>query len=147
MNHCQTLADDIRRSVEGDAWHGPSVREVLEGVSATQAAARPPGDAHSIHELTLHIAAWMEEVADRLEGGYHSEPLMGNFPAPGHWEADRRKVDAALARLLTVLQSFPEEQLAAEARPGLTWYRTLTGVAEHNTYHAGQIALIRKILG
>lgn len=149
MSAKQALRDDIRRSVEGDAWHGPSVKEALADVAARDAAARA-GAVHSIWELTLHIAAWMEEVADRLEGRYHDEPLVGNFPATGvateqEWSAAVARLDESLARLSAAIDAFPEDRLTEEIRPGLTWWRTLTGVAQHNTYHAGQIALLTKL--
>jgi hypothetical protein len=31
------LADQIRRSYQGPCWHGPSLRELLDGVPALQA--------------------------------------------------------------------------------------------------------------
>ena len=37
----EILADQIRRAFWGESWHGPSVREVLTGVSAEDAAAHP----------------------------------------------------------------------------------------------------------
>jgi len=115
------LREDIRKSVEGNAWHGPSVSDTLQGVSAVEAAWRPPGEAHSISELTLHIAAWMEEVADRLEGNYHQQPIAGDFPnAAGElserdWEFARQRLEETLVRLCAVIDAFPEERLTVEA--------------------------------
>src|SRR5689334_10996515 len=40
----------------------------LEGITATQAAAHPIPGAHSIWELTLHIAAWERACLRRLQG-------------------------------------------------------------------------------
>ena len=57
----ERLADTIRRAYEGEAWHGPSLSEVLEGIDAVAAAIKR-GDAHTIWELTLHITAWLEIV-------------------------------------------------------------------------------------
>jgi len=52
------IADQLRRAFDGDAWHGDSLFEILEGVTAAQTAARPITRAHTIWELVLHIAAW-----------------------------------------------------------------------------------------
>ena len=41
---------------------------LLDGVTAEQAAAHPIPGAHSIWELTLHIAAWESACLRRLEG-------------------------------------------------------------------------------
>ena len=47
------IADQLRRAFDGEAWHGDSLFEILKGVSAKQAAARPVANAHSIWELVL----------------------------------------------------------------------------------------------
>ena len=60
MSEIARLADQVRRAFEGDAWHGDSIKELLAGVTAATAAARPIKNAHSIWELVLHIAAWDE---------------------------------------------------------------------------------------
>jgi len=53
----QRLEEQLERALEGEAWHGPSLLEVLEGVSAHQAAAHPIAGAHSIWELVLHLCS------------------------------------------------------------------------------------------
>lgn len=45
------IAEQLRRSFEGEAWHGPSVLEALGGVSPDEANQHPITDAHSIWEL------------------------------------------------------------------------------------------------
>src|SRR5260370_41368205 len=76
------ISDQLRRAFGGDAWHGHSVFEILKGVTAAQAAARPIKNAHSIWELVLHIAAW-DGPGLRLLGGAAVGPSRpGNFP-PG----------------------------------------------------------------
>src|SRR4051794_7218988 len=68
MNEVERIADQFHRAFAGQAWHGPSVLSLLEGVTAQQAAAHPVPGAHSIWELTLHIAAWERACKLRLEG-------------------------------------------------------------------------------
>src|SRR5438445_748955 len=68
MSETARLADQIRRAFEGDAWHGDSIKELLTGVTAETAAAKPIKDAHSIWELALHIAAWDDAVLRRIGG-------------------------------------------------------------------------------
>ena len=50
----EILADQISRAFRGESWHGPSVLEVLAGVSAEDATAHPIAGAHSIWEIVLH---------------------------------------------------------------------------------------------
>ena len=54
----QTIIDELKEIHDGEPWHGPSLKEILSGVTAEQAAAKPLANAHSIWEITLHVAAW-----------------------------------------------------------------------------------------
>ena len=85
MTEIERILDQLRRAYEGEAWHGPSVREVLAGVTAEQARERPLANAHSIWELVHHIAVWESVGRRRLEGplqslwcnGWRYRPVYG----------------------------------------------------------------------
>src|SRR5260370_36528273 len=68
MTEIERILDQLKRAYEGGAWHGPSVREVLNGVTGRQAQARPLQNAHSIWELVHHIAVWENVGRRRLMG-------------------------------------------------------------------------------
>ena len=68
MTEIDRILDQLKRAFEGHAWHGPSLKELLNGVTAQQAHARPLANAHSIWELVQHIAVW-EDVGRRRLGG------------------------------------------------------------------------------
>ena len=60
MNELERIQDQIIRSLDGapgEAWHGPAIMEVLSGVDAQTAAARPIPNAHTIWKLILHLSA------------------------------------------------------------------------------------------
>ncbi len=149
-----TLAETIARSVAGDPWHGPSLTALLAGVTEAGAAARPVPDAHSILEIVLHAAAWMDEVAARLQGKAPGGPEAGDWPPACPWPAARARLDAAHARLQRALAEFPEARLGevfggervAALGTGVTFEAMLVGVVEHNAYHGGQVALLRRAL-
>ena len=60
------IIDDLKRGYDGDAWHGPSLRKVLAGVTAEAASARPISGGHSIWEIVAHLAAWDDVVSRRI---------------------------------------------------------------------------------
>jgi hypothetical protein len=64
----EIIVDQIRRAFWGGSWHGPSVREVLAGVSADDAAAHPITGAHSIWEIVLHMTGGYRLVLRRVRG-------------------------------------------------------------------------------
>ncbi len=81
MTETHRINSQLKRAYQGEAWHGPSLRELLDGVSAKQAAAKTVPNAHSIWELVKHIIAWEQIVKQRLEGkAVNSIPDEVNFP-------------------------------------------------------------------
>jgi hypothetical protein len=54
MSEAARIADQLRRAFDGEAWHGDSLFEILEGVTAERAAARPIADAHSIWDCAAY---------------------------------------------------------------------------------------------
>lgn len=41
MTEVERIMDQLKRAFEGPSWHGDSVWEILQGVTAQQAAAHP----------------------------------------------------------------------------------------------------------
>ena len=147
------MADQWRRAVNGPAWHGPSFREVLKGVSARQAAGRPLPDAHSIWELVLHATAWIDIVRGRLEGTAPKRITAAmNWPKAGStsardWRRAVSRLRRAGERLGATIRALDDGHLDRDV-PGIddTWsaYVTVHGIIQHTLYHAGQIAVLKK---
>jgi uncharacterized damage-inducible protein DinB len=154
MSEAVRIADQLRRAFSGEAWHGDSLFEILEGVTAAQAAARPIASAHSIWELVLHIAAWDGAVRRRLGGVAVSLSDAENFPAvtdagEAAWRATLAEVRRVHEELVAAVAGLPDSRLY-EMVPGKegvhnTFYYMLQGVVQHELYHAGQIALLKKM--
>jgi uncharacterized damage-inducible protein DinB len=144
------IADQMHRAYSGDAWHGPSLSELLMGVDAAAAAAHPLQGAHSIWELVLHVTAWKKAVLRRMHG--EAVELTGADdwpPVTGTREAAWKAACDALAEshhlLLADVATFNEQRLT-EPVPGKDYdfYHLLHGAVQHDLYHAGQIALLKK---
>ncbi|MCI0697307.1 hypothetical protein L0337_35545 [candidate division KSB1 bacterium] len=54
MEEIKRIADQLKRAHEGEAWHGPSLRELLAGVTSEMAASKTLARAHNIWEIVLH---------------------------------------------------------------------------------------------
>src|SRR5229473_3335122 len=144
------IADQLRRAFDGTAWHGPSLMELLRDVDAATAAARPLPRVHSIWELVLHVAAWDAAGFRRLGGETVQLTGTANFPVvPRPAEAAWRKAVAHVKRthdvLVKTVSALPESRLR-ERVPGKRYdfYFMLHGIAQHELYHAGQIAVLKK---
>ena len=153
MSESTRLADQIRRAFEGDAWHGDALLEIITGVSAKTAAGRPIANAHSIWELVLHIAAWDEAVIRRTGGTAFMPTDAQNFPpvkdtSEAAWTKTLDAVKKTHAELVKAVAAFPDSRLGEQV-PGKTgsyynFYYMFSGVVQHELYHAGQIALLKK---
>jgi uncharacterized damage-inducible protein DinB len=144
------IADQLRRAFDGSAWHGPALLELLEDVDAAAAAARPVKQAHSIWELTLHISAWDAAGLRRIGGEKWQPEGEDNFPAVPHpttanWRKAVRQVVQAHRTLIKAVESLPDSRLW-ERVPGKRYdfYHMLHGIVQHELYHAGQIAILKK---
>lgn len=146
----------LENALAGDPWHGPSLKALLDDVTPEEAAARPIAGAHSILELVLHAAAWAGEVAARAKGREPAMPDEGDWArAEGVTLADARaRLVKAHAALAEALAGFPEARLTEMVGPsrdtplgsGVTFERMLLGVAEHDAYHGGQVAMLKRAL-
>lgn len=159
MNSAESLASDVRRSVSGETWFGPSLTEVLAGVDARRAAERVDGVAHSIWELVLHLAVWARYAGYRFEGGVPHELDEANWPpvldtretawaaaldeALGACEHAARTLAALSDGVLDAVDT--NTPMDATGEP-VTLRRVASGLSQHVAYHAGQIALVKQLI-
>lgn len=154
MREVERIAEQLRRAHEGGAWHGPALGELLEGLSAGQAAARPFEGAHSVWELAAHVEAWERAVLRRLGGDpatiYNTEE---DWSAPAEaseeaWRAMKARLRETYEALRGAVLELDDERLDEPILPEMsTRYVSLHGAVQHTLYHAGQMALVRKVLG
>jgi hypothetical protein len=150
MNEIERIADQLQRAYGGPAWHGPSVLEALEGVTATVGAQRPIEQAHSIWELVHHIGAWADIPRRRILGENFEVTMDLNFPpvtdtSDVAWQKSLAGLSKRQQDLLALIGTLSADALDRPVtKDGPTLYVLLHGVAQHHIYHAGQIALLKK---
>jgi uncharacterized damage-inducible protein DinB len=135
----------LERTYRGEAWHGPSLLELLSEVDAKTAGAHPLADAHSIAEILAHIVAWQEEATRRLRGAGRNLPPDEDWPEAVDFSAMVERLKASHEALLEAVSELTDEVLDETVKGrGESHYVLLHGIIQHNLYHAGQIALLRK---
>ncbi|MGH7730129.1 MAG: DinB family protein [Candidatus Eiseniibacteriota bacterium] len=150
MSEIERIQQQLKAAFGGPAWSGPSVLEALEGVSASRATRRPIRGAHTIWEITLHIGVWEDVVRRRALGEKYNPTDAEDWPAvkvktPAAWAAAIRKLKAGHQALLDVVAGFDDSRLDQPLVPGGTpAYVQFHGAAQHDLYHAGQIAVLKK---
>jgi uncharacterized damage-inducible protein DinB len=152
MNEVDRIADLLERTHQSGAWVDVSTREVLRSLSAAEASSYPVDGAHSAWEITLHIGAWHDVVRRRLQGEVLDVSEEEDWPRPGEvteakWTATLDELDRVHQELVAAVRGLGPEQLG-ETVPGkpFTIYTMLHGVTQHDSYHGGQLVLLRKTL-
>lgn len=151
MSEVKRIRSELKHAFDGPAWHGPSVRELLNDVTAEQAARRTAPGAHSIWEIALHIATWERVVRQRLEGEpITTTPGEEDWPAVSDtgeeaWRKTIAEMEEGNRALRDAIAGLDESRLD-EIVPDTSYsvYFMLHGVIQHDLYHAGQIALLKK---
>jgi uncharacterized damage-inducible protein DinB len=151
MGESQRIANQLRRAYEGEAWHGPCLSEMLADVTPEEAAAKPVATSHTIWDLVLHVAAWEDVVRRRVSG----EPVRRvtdeeNWPAvpdptAESWKSACERLRDGNLRLREVVVSLTDSRLEERIPGGTdTVYDLCHGAVQHDLYHGGQIALLKK---
>ncbi len=146
------LADQLERSVHGGAWHGPALAELLEGVDRELAHWHPPGGLHSILELVAHVAYDIDLCRQRVGAPEPGDTLGDDdWATPDEklgdsWATVRAGLERANRRLQATLQGLDDARLddAVEGSDP-TLRGMLCGLLQHNAYHGGQIAIVRRL--
>ena len=151
MSRARHLGSSLERTMTGPMWHGPALAEVLNGVSADRAAARPIAGAHSIWEIVLHVTAWLEIARARLKGESTGDPTPEQDWPPvtatdaAAWARALERLGACHREIAADARALDDARLDAKvANLDYSVDVLLHGIVEHGTYHGGQIALLKK---
>jgi len=151
MRTNEVIVDQLQRAFMANAWHGPSLIETLEGVNYEIASACPLIGTHSIWELVIHLTVWKDVVRERLAS---STPILPTdaedwpqLPPQDYanWTSTLERLHRAHQQLIDRVRELPPEAFERMI-PGKDYNALvmLFGVAQHDDYHAGQIALLKK---
>lgn len=148
------LVRALEEAHTGPAWHGPSLRATLRHCTIEEAQFRVAADRNTIWELVLHIACGKHVVRNRLTGSRErfARPLRRSWwPAPpppseSAWKEDLALLESSHEKLVSAVAEATAAALARRrAGKRHDFGQEVLGVALHDTYHAGQITLLRKL--
>ena len=135
------------------AWHGTNLRGSIKGLNFDQAAWRPSPVRHNIWEIVVHCAYWKYIVRRRLlnekkgsfplkGSNWFKRPMVANEKA---WRADIALLDETHRSMRNAIAGLTSSDLKKNPT-GSTWTtrQTISGIASHDLYHAGQIQLLKR---
>lgn len=132
-------------------WHGPTVLQALAGVTSAQAALKPTGVHHSIHQLVDHVEYWEEaglrsattRGKPRRTRRDWSRPTLSFAASVARMKRTHRALVSAISRLT---DADLDRSIGSWNSGTLPLAGVLHGVAAHDAYHAGQIRLLRTLI-
>lgn len=148
------LLDLVDHAFERPAWHGPTLRGSVRGLTVREALWRPGAGRHTIWEIVLHTAYWKFVVRRRLtRDGALAFPRAGSDwprlppdPDTRGWKRDVALLREEHRRLRAEIARFPAARLDRRGW-GSRWTNAehIAGIAAHDLYHAGQIQLLKRL--
>ena len=141
----ELLLTFMEQAYDKHAWHGPTLRGSIRGLSYKEALWRPSPKHHNIWELVLHCAYWKYVVRRRLTG-----MKRGSFEREGsNWfRSEKDATSVTWKKDLVLLQEQHDlllETVASFSAEKLPRIDMVYGIASHDLYHAGQIQLLKRL--
>lgn len=148
-------AQALTELLRGKGAHADPIA-CMEDISADLASKKITGFPHSIADLVFHMNYWMNYELKRIrrEKPGYPEHNAESFPStPQDWDHLKRDFSWFLAEFAKLAES-PREELTRQLESIHEGDQKVAGTVEsvlwqmvaHNSYHLGQIALIRRAL-
>ncbi len=134
----------------------------VEDLSAELAARMVAGFPHSVGQLVFHMNYWMDYELRRIRGERprypeHSAESFPAAPSPAddsEWDSLRERFAGLLNEFGALAKSSRQELdgvieavQEGDTKVAGTLEAVLWQMVAHNSYHTGQIAMIRRVLG
>ena len=149
----------LEGSFKTQAWHGSSTMALLKDVTVEQALKHPIPNVHSIWEIVNHILVWEIEAKKILEGKtflFLSQeeywPAIDDTSEEA-WKETVENLEKANHELSEAISKFDVSKLddvmdISDVWPSpwdeTSYYILIHGTIDHDIYHAGQIAILKK---
>jgi len=140
----------VGRALSGNNAH-VETGTILEALDWKLAGMRPDGVPHSLFQLVNHMIYWQEWVVKWLDGKKPRTPKHAAGGWPGAVSpANRKEWERVVRRFRSALDALDHRSRKADLlskRGKMTRLEMLHIIASHNSYHAGQAAFLRQLLG
>ena len=143
----ERIIDNLETVYRGDAWHGPSVTEILNSLKPEVVDQKHGFSKHTIAELIYHLIAWRRFIIEKLRDNIHYSLETdednwgdGKITSKEQWPALKSLFNETQKELVDILYDLDDELLDKRV-PGehYDFYKLLTGMIQHDTYHLGMI--------
>ena len=153
-NELKSLIRELEISLDGQPWYGRSVYEILNEVKDEEAFKKPTADAHSLIDLLYHMLTWASFTLKRIEkdkindlAAFEKLDWREIDPQIHGWEIALTEFIATHQHIIALLQTKDDSFLDEKVDYRDYNFRFLIkGLIQHNIYHLGQVAYLKKII-
>ena len=143
----------LKNSWDGWMWHGNNIKIVLQDINGEKAFRKPSAGLHNIYELVMHMYCWRNFVYQHLAGNAEYKVKLNStndWPTSyeqteATWSEALELLEKSQTGLVEVFEKFDDSKLE-ESMHGrkFNWYIFIHGMIQHDIYHSGQIAILKK---
>lgn len=135
----------------GDPWIDITIKGTLKGITAKQARMKI-GELNSIWQIVNHMISWRKALFGRIKdkpAGHPTDNYIWEVKdtSPAAWKKTLAQFEKSQKEISTFIAK-QNDELFDKVSPasGYSYYELSQGITIHDTYHLGQIVLIKKLL-
>ncbi len=141
------IIDNLDTVFRGDAWHGPSVMEIINSLPIEKVVQKKEFSNQTIPQHIFHLMAYRKFVIEKLNDNIHysletEEDNWGNENDinPKNFSILIEKLKKSHFELIKTLENL-DDDILEKGVPGehYNYYKLLNGLIQHDTYHLGMI--------
>lgn len=143
----EKITENLETVFRGDAWHGPSMMEIINSLPAKVVDQKHGLSKRTIAQLIFHLLAWRRFIIAKLNDDIHyqlqsEEENWGTADETSaeKWNSLIEELKETQNKLIDELEK-KDDSLLVKRVPGeyYDFYKLLTGMIQHDTYHLGMI--------
>lgn len=150
----QSIIRNLQNTLSGEPWFGRAVYTILEEVDTSKIYIRPNHSEHSLIELLYHMITWAGFTLGRLDNNADADLIQSEDldwreinTAIHTWPAGLEKLRKIHEKIISILETKQDSFLSGMVEGRKFNYRfMLNGLIQHNIYHLGQVAYLKKLL-
>ena len=151
----QSIIRNLQNVLTGEPWYGRAVYKILEEINPAMVYKKPDHKSHSLIELLYHMITWAEFCLKQLENASPDEikevenkDWRDIDPAQHNWQKGMMQLKKIHEQIISILETKEDTFLSEIVKQRKFNYRfMLNGLIQHNIYHLGQVAYVKKLLG
>jgi uncharacterized damage-inducible protein DinB len=151
MDNIKYIKKLLKDHYSGNPWIDVTITGTLKSITAKQAAGKH-GSLNSIWQIVNHMIAWRKALLARVKDKPVSQP-DDNFifpvkdTSPKAWKETIKRFESSQKSLVAFLGKSKDSMLEkVSPTSGYSYYELIMAILLHDTYHIGQIMLIKKLV-